>query len=118
MIKLICGLVLFAVASMAADVSGTWQLTVETSQGSGNPTLVLQQSGEQLTGTYNSQVFGEAKVTGTVKGNAIEFSFEGDAGGQTLKVNFKGAIESATAMKGTAVYAGFDDKATWSATKK
>ena len=118
MLKLICGLVLFAVASIAADVSGTWQLTVETSQGSGSPTLVLQQQGEQLTGTFNSQIFGEAKITGSVKGTAIEFSFEGDAGGQTLKVSYKGVIESATAMKGTAVYAGFDDHATWSATKK
>jgi len=53
-----------------------------------------------------------------VKGNAIEFSFEGDAGGQTLKVNYKGTIESPTTMKGTAVYAGFEDKATWTATKK
>jgi hypothetical protein len=35
-----------------------------------------------------------------------------------IKVNYKGAIESSTAMKGTAVYAGFDDKVTWTATKK
>ena len=118
MLKLICALMLCMPAALAADVSGTWQVTVETSQGSGTPTVVLQQQGEKLTGTFNSQLFGECKITGSVKGNAIEFGFEGEAGGQTLKVNYKGTIESPTAMKGTAVYAGFDDNATWSATKK
>src|SRR4051794_22801353 len=102
--KLICLLMLCVSFTLAADVSGTWQLTVETAQGSGTPTVVLQQNGEQLTGTFSSQIFGQAKITGTVKGNAIEFGFEGDAGGQKIKVSYKGAIESATAMKGTPVY--------------
>ena len=118
MLRLLCALLLFTSAVLAADVSGAWQVTVETSQGTGSPTVVLQQQGDQLTGTFNSQVFGEAKLTGTVKGNAIEFGFTGDAGGTSIKVTFKGTIESAGAMKGTAVYEGFDDKATWSATKK
>jgi hypothetical protein len=118
MLKLICALILCLSYALAGDVSGTWQLTVETSQGSGSPTVVLRQQGDQLTGTFNSQIFGEAKLTGTVKGNAIEFGFEGDAGGQTIKVSYKGTIESPNAMKGTAVYAGIDDRATWSAVKK
>ena len=118
MLRLICALVLCIPLAVAADVSGTWIVTVETSQGSGSPTVDLQQQGEQLTGTFHSQIFGECKITGTVKGNAIEFGFEGEAGGQGIKVTYKGTIESATAMKGTAVYAGFDDNATWSAVKK
>ena len=118
MLKLICTLMLCTGFAVAADVSGAWQLTVETSQGSGSPTVVFQQQGEQLTGTFNSQIFGEARITGSVKGNAIEFGFEGDAGGQKMKVSYKGTIESSTVMKGTAVYAGFDEKATWSATRK
>jgi hypothetical protein len=118
MLKLICALALFASLALAADVSGTWQITVETSQGTGSPTVVFQQQGEKLTGTFTSQIFGEAKITGVVKGNAIEFGFEGEAGGQKIQVSYKGTIESATAMKGTAAYAGFDEKATWSATKK
>jgi len=118
MLKRILILTLFSALAFAADVTGTWQITVETSQGTGNPTATLQQTGEQLTGTFHSAVFGDAKLAGTVKGSAIEFAFEGNVEGQTLKVNYKGTIESPTAMKGTAVYLGFDDKATWSATKK
>lgn len=118
MYKLICALMLCVSFGFAADVSGTWQVTVETSQGTGSPTVDLKQSGEQLTGTFHSQILGDVQLTGTVKGNAIEFGFEGDAGGQKLKVNYKGTLESPTTMKGTAVYVGFDDKATWTATKK
>jgi hypothetical protein len=118
MVKLICALALCLSTAFAADVSGTWQFTVETSQGTGTPTVVFQQQREQLTGNFNSQIFGEAKLTGSVKGNAIEFSFEGDANGQKIKVTYKGAIEGPAAMKGTAVYPGFDDKVTWSATRK
>ena len=66
-----------AAAGQAAkiDVTGKWTFTVETSAGSGTPTVTLKQDGEKLTGTY-SGALGEAKLTGSVKGDAIEFSFE------------------------------------------
>jgi hypothetical protein len=48
----------------------------------------------------------------------VEFVFEGDAGGQKLNIKYRGTIESPTTMKGTAVYAGFDDNVKWTATKK
>ena len=105
--------------AFAADISGTWQFTVETNQGTRIlPTAVFQQSGDKLTGTFNSQILGEVKLTGSVKGNAVEFSFAGDEGGPKIQASYKGTVESPTTMKGTAVYAGSDDKATWSATKK
>jgi hypothetical protein len=116
--RLIAAWLLCVSIACAADVSGTWQLTVETSQGTGTPTLDLQQKGEQLTGTFHSQILGDAKITGTIKGNAIEFAFQGDADGQTLKVNYKGTVEGPASMKGTAVYAGFEDNAKWTAVKK
>jgi hypothetical protein len=118
MLRLILALVLCLPAALAADISGTWQFEVQTSQGSGSPTVDLQQKGETLTGTFHSQILGDQKVSGSVKGNTIEFAFQGDAGGQTIKVTYKGTVESPTAMKGTADYAGLDDKATWTATKK
>ena len=118
MLRLICTLLLCLPFALAADVSGTWQVTVKMKQGTGSPTLVLQQQGEKLTGTFKSLLLGTAKLAGEVKGNAIEFGFDAEAAGQTMKVSYKGTIESPTAMKGTAIYAGFDENATWSAVKK
>jgi hypothetical protein len=82
-----------------ADVAGTWVITVEIGGNTGTPTVTLKQDGETLTGTYSSQVFGEQKVTGTVKGNAISFEFTASLEGNAVKVTYAGTVDKAT-MKG------------------
>jgi hypothetical protein len=82
-----------------ADVAGTWALTVETAGGTGTPSVTLKQDGETLTGTYSSQVFGEQKVTGTIKGNAITFGFTGSFDGNSVAVTYTGTVDGTT-MKG------------------
>ena len=57
------------------DVTGTWTFTVETAMGTGSPTFKFKQDGENLTGHY-AGAFGEAELTGTVKGNEITYSFK------------------------------------------
>jgi lipopolysaccharide export system protein LptA len=81
------------------DVSGSWALTVETSGGTGTPSVELKQDGETLTGNYSSQVFGEQKVTGTIKGSAITFGFTTSFQGSTVTVTYTGTAD-ATTMKG------------------
>lgn len=85
------------------DVAGTWALTVETPQGTGNPTLTLKQDGETLTGTYLSQFFGERPVTGNMKGDAITFSFTVAMEGNTVTVTYSGTVEKDT-MKGKVAF--------------
>jgi len=82
-----------------ADVAGTWAITVQTAGGTGTPTVTLKQDGETLTGTYSSQVFGEQKVTGSIKGNAISFGFTGTIEGTSITVTYTGTVEKTT-MKG------------------
>jgi len=95
---------LFVGASLAnaqekVDVTGKWAVTVETDQGSGTPTITLKQDGEKLTGHYSGQ-FGEADLTGTVKGRTIEFSFTVDVQGNQLKEVYSGTVESKDTLKG------------------
>lgn len=99
-----------------ADVSGTWNITVETAQGSGTPSVTLQQDGEKLTGTYSSQVFGEQKVSGTIKGNAISFGFTGSIEGNNVTVTYSGSVEKDT-MKGKVTLGDFGE-GTFTAKKK
>jgi hypothetical protein len=82
-----------------ADVAGAWALTVETAQGTGTPSVIFKQDGEKVTGTYSSQIFGEQQVTGTIKGNAITFSFTGSVEGTAIAVTYSGTVEKDT-MKG------------------
>jgi hypothetical protein len=92
-------------AAQTANVTGTWTFTVETGGGSGNPTVTFKQDGEKLTGHYSSQTLGEADFTGTLKGNAIQFTFNANAQGQQIDVVYAGTVDGAT-MKGTVNMAG------------
>ena len=96
-----------------ADLSGTWSAAVMLDAGSGTATFVFQQQGDALSGTY-SGVLGEAKVTGTVKGDKVEWSFDG---GQAGTVSFQGNLDGPARIKGTAEY-GLLGKGTFTAEKK
>lgn len=98
------------------DVTGTWAFDVQTDQGSGNPTITFKQDGEQLTGHYTG-TFGEAELTGTLKGSDIAFTFSSEAQGFTLTSNYKGTVESPTSMKGTLEISGVGS-GTFTAKKK
>jgi len=100
--KVLASLILIAASLLAADVSGTWNANVETDAGSGTPVFVLKQSGEKLSGTY-SGALGEAKVSGSVKGEDVVIEFEV----QGAKVLYTGKLDSAgRTMKGKVDLAG------------
>jgi len=99
-----------------ANISGDWNFTVETQAGSGSPTFTFKQQGETLTGTYKGQ-FGEAPLTGTVKGSDINFTIKINAQGQELTVTYSGKIENKDSMKGT-VKLGEMGEGTWSGKRK
>ncbi len=93
------------------DISGSWAFTVETSAGSGAPSMTFKQEGETLTGKYSGQL-GEADLKGTVKGNKVEFSFEAGGG----MVVYTGTIEK-DSMSGK-VSLGDQASGTWTAKRK
>ena len=101
-------------AALAADISGAWEFAVETPQGSGTPTFEFKQDGEKLTGTYTG-MFGKAPLSGTVKGDDVEFTFE--VSNVDGKIHYKGTVEGATRMKGDVEY-GDVGKGTFTAKKK
>src|SRR5262245_29193457 len=90
------------------NVTGKWLFNVETGAGSGTPTMTFTQDGEKLTGKYNGQ-FGEADLTGTVKGQDIAFSFNVDAQGTAVSFKYTGTIENKDALKGKVEIAGLGE---------
>ena len=84
------------------DVTGAWALTIDTGAGTATPSATFKQDGEKLTGRYSSQVLGERDLTGTVKGNAINFIVEAEMQGQAVRVVYSGTVEKDT-MKGKVV---------------
>src|SRR5262245_17263603 len=61
-----------AKAGSGVNITGTWNLSVETPMGARDMKLNATQNGETLTGSIASPR-GDVPVSGTVKGNAVAF---------------------------------------------
>lgn len=96
----VLSLVVVASLAFAADLTGTWNLSVTSPGGTGNPIFVLKQTGNTLSGTYQGR-FGEAPCTGTVKGNDVEIIYEMSG----TKVVYKGKVDG-NKISGTVDFGG------------
>ncbi len=95
------------------DVSGTWVLTVETPSGPGSARFTFKQDGETLTGQYKG-AFGEAPVTGKVKGREVEFSIQVEFQSAELTISYTGVVEGEDMKGELAVRGGGQEvKGTW-----
>ncbi|HWX53263.1 MAG TPA: hypothetical protein VN176_01595 [Verrucomicrobiae bacterium] len=102
---LIASIVMAAPAANAADtanVNGEWNLTVESPNGTGTPSVIFKQDGETLTGTYKGR-FGESPLKGTIKGQDIQFSVTISPQGQDIVIEYSGTVDGDT-MKGKAKF--------------
>jgi hypothetical protein len=97
------------------DVTGTWDMSVETPQGTMTLTSTFKQEGEKLTGTQSSQM-GEMALEGTVKGADIAFAIVIDMQGQQVTISYVGKIDGES-MTGTIEFGGMGSAA-WTAKKK
>lgn len=91
----VLSLVLVAAPAMAGDISGHWELEVQTPSGGGTPIMELKQNGNKITGTYVGQL-GETDVKGAVKGK--KFTVEFNSAG--VDIVYKGTFEG-DSMKGS-----------------
>ena len=84
----------------AVDITGSWEMTVETPQGTMVITANFKQDGETLTGTHVSEM-GEGPLKGTVKGADVEYTLTLDMGGQQMSIVHKAKVDGDT-MRGSA----------------
>lgn len=82
----------------AATMTGTWAIEAHHSAGTSTPTVTITQTGEKLTGKYVGS-YGEAPLTGTIKGT--EFTFTVEIGTeQKVEVVYTGTLDGNT-IKGS-----------------
>ena len=94
-------------AASAVSATGTWNLEIETAQGKGTPVFTFKQDGENLTGTYKG-LFGEAPVTGTLKGSEIKFTVKTKRDEREMVINYSGTLEG-NVMKGKVDFSGLGE---------
>ena len=74
------------------QVAGEWQVTLEFLRGSAVHTLILEQDGQQLTGTHRGE-FVSGEVTGKVTANQVRIKGSQRIEGQHLVYEFKGTVQ-------------------------
>ncbi|HEY4308288.1 MAG TPA: hypothetical protein VGN12_02450 [Pirellulales bacterium] len=97
-------------AAAADSVAGGWNIDVDVAGNTGTPVFTFKQDGDKLSGRYKGR-FGEADVTGKLKGNEIEFSIEANG----AKVTYTGTVAK-DRMEGNVDYDG-QANGTWKARK-
>ena len=91
-------------AAAKTDLSGTYNVTIELPNMTANPTVVLKQEGDKLSGDYVSAQYGKFPVTGTVKGADVSFSFAMNVEGNALNVTYTGTVDKDGVIKGSVAY--------------
>jgi hypothetical protein len=115
-LALTCGTLLLRCSAITAadepaQVTGSWEMSVETPRGAMTQALTLQQDGGTLKGTLKGQR-GEAPVTGSVTGNKISFAVTRDTPNGSFTIEYSGTV-AGDSMTGTAHSERFDGK--WTA---
>ncbi len=94
------------VVTAQTDVTGSWEMTFNTDQGSVSGGLTLQQDGEALSGALVTEMGTLEFDGGTVSGNKLEWVAEVDAGGQFLEIAMSGVVDG-DMITGTMDFGGY-----------
>ena len=94
------------VVAAQTDVTGRWEMTINTDQGALPGTLTLQQDGEALSGSLISDQGTLEFDGGMVSENKIEWVVEVDAGGQFIEIAMNGVVDG-DMISGTMDFGGY-----------
>src|SRR5215475_6029611 len=103
---LVCALVLAVSATaQSPNVTGDWDVTINSPQGARSVKASFKQDGEKLTGVLKGQR-GETPLEGEVKGKEIKFKYTIKFQDQDMVITLTGGFDG-DAMKGDADFGGF-----------
>jgi opacity protein-like surface antigen len=84
---------IFALAALAADISGTWKGTADFQGQAIERTFVFKVDGSKLTGETTSELLGKSTIEdGKIDGDNISFTITANFQGNELKMNYKGKV--------------------------
>jgi hypothetical protein len=107
------GLAVLLVAFLAAPavaqvtVTGDWDVTIESPQGTNAVKMTLTQDGEKVSGLFKSPM-GEMPFTGTLTGVDLKFAFSLPVQGQSLEITMTGKVDG-EALAGKMQFGGFGE---------
>ena len=84
-----------AVVEQTADVTGTWEITIDFGTNTSIHTAVIEQDGDRLSGTYKGQ-FLEGNLRGVVEGMNVEITTSLRNESKGFRLHFVGTVEGDT----------------------
>jgi hypothetical protein len=105
-----------ALALAQADISGSWDVTIDSPQGPAAVEATLKQDGENVTGQIISPL-GNVELKGTMVKDTLTVNYSIPLQGQTLEITMNGKLEGADVMKGAVVIVGLGE-VPWTAKRK
>jgi hypothetical protein len=100
----------------AAQVGGSWTMTLTSPQGPMDITMTLTQSGTSFTGSMTSQVGNQEISDGQITGRNVTWTATLQFGGQSITLSYRGEVEG-NRMSGSAELGSFGS-ATFTAERK
>jgi hypothetical protein len=88
------------------NVTGDWDVTVNSPQGANTTLVTLKQDGEKVSGIFKSQQGQLPFDGGTLTGSDLTFTFAITTQGMQIPITLTGKVDGAT-MAGTADFGGF-----------
>ncbi len=108
---LVCAVPAFA----QTTVSGDWDVTIVSPQGSNTSRVTLKQDGDKVSGLFKSPAGELPFEGGTLTGNELKFEFTVNFQGNPLPITLTGKVDGAT-ITGKADFGGFAE-GDWSGKK-
>jgi hypothetical protein len=109
MFALAAALVLTAGSAYAqTNVTGDWDVTIETGQGANTVRVTFKQDGDKLSGLFKSQMGEMPFEGGSVAGNDLKFGFAISIQGQSLDITMTGKVVGES-IEGKAQFGGFGE---------
>ncbi len=94
-------------AALAADINGKWTAEVQGRNGTVTQTLVLNASGNNLTGTFEGARGGAVDISeGTLDGNKVSFKVVREFNGNQFTQQYKGTLSDSGELDLTASMGG------------
>jgi len=99
---------LTAPAFAQANLTGDWDVTIQSPQGANTVKVTLKQDGDKVSGLFKSPM-GELPFTGgTLTGDDLKFAFTVPVQGQPLEITLTGKVAGDT-ISGKAEFGGFGE---------
>jgi hypothetical protein len=95
-------------AAQTTDISGDWDVSIQTMQGTNNVRVTFKQDGDKISGIFKSPMGELPFEDGTLTGSDLKFGFSIPIQGQPLEITMTGKVEGSS-IAGKAQFGGFGE---------